>query len=166
VVPVFELSRHKVSESLKERVKRAGLEAKFRELPGDDEEGWKCARLKSASPPQVLPGLVLVKMAMYEDTWHGQRVPKVLGFIGGTSDKPEASTDKGSDVDLRRVEEGVAKAMPKVLFEPGGWCGSPPGRSTTSRRGRSGIRKEPMHGGGADPGRSTPVSGFSQVEKG
>jgi transcription antitermination factor NusG len=59
-------------------------------------------------------------MEMDEDTWHlVKEVPKVLGFIGGTSDKPAAITDKEAMSILRRVEEGVDKPKPKVLFEPG-----------------------------------------------
>src|SRR5579864_7196697 len=37
----------------------------------------------------------------------------------GTRDKPAAITDKEAMSILRRVEEGVDKPKPKVLFEPG-----------------------------------------------
>ena len=54
------------------------------------------------------------------DTWHLVRnVPKVLGFIGGTSDKPAPISEKEANRILQRVEEGVDKPRPKVLFEPG-----------------------------------------------
>ena len=43
----------------------------------------------------------------------------MLGFIGGTSDKPAPITEKEAMAILRRVEEGVDKPKPKVLFEPG-----------------------------------------------
>ena len=46
-------------------------------------------------------------------------MPKVLGFIGGTSDKPAPITDEEANSILHRVEEGVDKPRPKVLFEPG-----------------------------------------------
>ena len=45
--------------------------------------------------------------------------PKVLGFIGGTTDKPAAISDRDADEILHRVQEGVDKPKPKVLFEPG-----------------------------------------------
>jgi transcriptional antiterminator NusG len=48
-----------------------------------------------------------------------REVPKVLGFIGGTSDKPAPITDREANQILRRVEEGVEKPRPKVIFEPG-----------------------------------------------
>ena len=115
------ISEHKVSESLKERVKRAGLEAKFGEILVPTEEVVEMARRAEAQVgSEVFPGYVLVQMEMDEDTWHlVKEVPKVLGFIGGTSDKPAAITDKEAMSILRRVEEGVDKPKPKVLFEPG-----------------------------------------------
>jgi transcriptional antiterminator NusG len=39
--------------------------------------------------------------------------------IGGTPEKPAPITDKEANAILRRVEEGVEKPRPKVLFEPG-----------------------------------------------
>jgi transcriptional antiterminator NusG len=43
----------------------------------------------------------------------------VLGFIGGTADKPAPISDAEADAILQRVEEGVDQPKPKVLFEPG-----------------------------------------------
>ena len=52
--------------------------------------------------------------------WHlVKEAPKVLGFIGGTSDKPAPIADRDADAILQRVEEGVDKPRPKILFEPG-----------------------------------------------
>ena len=59
-------------------------------------------------------------MEMDDDTWHlVKEVPKVLGFIGGTTDRPAPITEKEADAILSRVQEGVDKPRPKVLFEPG-----------------------------------------------
>jgi transcriptional antiterminator NusG len=63
---------------------------------------------------------VLVQMAMDDEAWHlVKETPKVLGFIGGTPEKPAPITEKEANAILRRVEEGVEKPRPKVLFEPG-----------------------------------------------
>jgi transcriptional antiterminator NusG len=43
----------------------------------------------------------------------------VLGFIGGSSDRPAPITDKEAQAILNRVQEGVDKPRPKILFEPG-----------------------------------------------
>ena len=72
------------------------------------------------SERKFFPGYVLVQMEMDSDTWHMvKQVPKVLGFIGGTSDKPAPITEAEADAILNRVEEGVDRPRPKVLFEVG-----------------------------------------------
>jgi transcriptional antiterminator NusG len=72
------------------------------------------------SDRKFFPGYVLVNMEMNDDTWHlVKSVPKVMGFIGGSSDRPAPISDKEADAILQRVQEGVDKPRPKVLFEPG-----------------------------------------------
>src|ERR1044072_624653 len=87
---------HRVSESLKQRIRRAGLEPKFGEILVPTEEAVEMRDAqKSKSERKFSPGYVLVQMEMNEETWHLVRdVPKVLGFIGGTPEKPAAITDK------------------------------------------------------------------------
>lgn len=59
-------------------------------------------------------------MEMNEDSWHLIKdTPRVMGFIGGTADKPAPITEKEADAILQRVQEGVEKPRPKTLFEPG-----------------------------------------------
>jgi transcriptional antiterminator NusG len=59
-------------------------------------------------------------MEMNEDSWHlVKSIPRVLGFIGGTSDRPMPITQKEADAILNRLQEGVDKPRPKTLFEPG-----------------------------------------------
>ena len=44
------------------------------------------------------PGYVLVQMEMNDDTWHLVRsVPRVMGFIGGTPDKPAPISNREAD---------------------------------------------------------------------
>ena len=72
------------------------------------------------SERKFFPGYVLVQMEMDDETWHlVKEVPKVLGFIGGSSDRPAPITDKEAQAILNRVQEGVDKPRPKILFEPG-----------------------------------------------
>jgi transcriptional antiterminator NusG len=72
------------------------------------------------SERKFFPGYVLVQMELSDVTWHMVRdVPRVLGFIGGTADKPAAITDAEAELILNRVEDGINKPKPKVLFEVG-----------------------------------------------
>ena len=55
-----------------------------------------------------------------DESWHLiKETPKVMGFIGGTAERPLPIQDSEADVILRRVQDGVDKPKPKVLFEPG-----------------------------------------------
>jgi transcriptional antiterminator NusG len=121
VVHAYSNFEHRVVESLKERIKRDGLEQKFGEVlvPTESVVEMRDGQ-KRKSERKFFPGYVLVQMEMDEDTWHlVKETPKVLGFIGGTPEKPAAITDREADTILRRVEEGVDKPKPKVLFGPG-----------------------------------------------
>ena len=72
------------------------------------------------SERKFFPGYVLVQMEMDDETWHlVKEVPKVLGFIGGSSDRPAPITDKEAQAILNRVQEGVDKPRPKVLVRAG-----------------------------------------------
>jgi transcription termination/antitermination protein NusG len=75
---------------------------------------------KRKSKRKFFPGYVLVNMIMNDITWHMIRaIPRVLGFIGGTSHTPTPISDKEAMAIIKRVEEGVTKPRPKILFEPG-----------------------------------------------
>src|SRR6187397_1202089 len=122
VVHAYSNFEHRVAESLQDRIKRAGLQEKFGEILVPTEEVVEMREgQKRKSERKFYPGYVLVQMEMDEDTWHlVKNVPKVLGFIGGTPEKPAPITDREANSILRRVEEGAEKPRPKVLFEPGG----------------------------------------------
>ena len=121
VVHEYSNFEHKVKESLIERVRRAGLQERFGEILVPTEEVVEMREgQRRKSERKFFPGYVLVQMEMDDETWHlVKEVPKVLGFIGGSSDRPAPITDKEAQAILNRVQEGVDKPRPKVLFEPG-----------------------------------------------
>ena len=121
VVHAYSNFEHKVAESLADRIKLKGLEDKFGDILVPTEEVVEMRDgQRRRSERKFFPGYVLVQMEMNEDTWHLVReTPKVLGFIGGTPEKPAPITDREANAILRRVEEGAEKPRPKVLFEPG-----------------------------------------------
>ena len=121
VVHAYSNFEKKVKSSLEERIKLNGLEDKFGKILVPTEEVVEMKEgKKRSSERKFFPGYVLVEMELDEETWHlVKSVPKVLGFIGGRSDKPEPITEEEANFILNRVEEGVDKPRPKVLFEPG-----------------------------------------------
>ena len=130
VVHAYSNFEHKVSESLKERVKRAGLDAKFGEILVPTEEVVEMRDgQKRKSDRKFFPGYVLVQIEtntenkaskIDDESWHLiKETAKVMGFIGGTADRPLPIKDSEADAILQRVQNAVEKPRPKVLFEPG-----------------------------------------------
>ncbi|MCW8926040.1 MAG: transcription termination/antitermination protein NusG [Xanthomonadales bacterium] len=121
VVHAFSGFEKQVQRSLAERIARAGMEDMFGDIlvPTEEVVEMKGGQ-KRRSDRKFFPGYVLVEMEMNEETWHlVKEVPKVMGFIGGTSDKPAPISEKEANTILNRVQEGVDKPRPKILFEPG-----------------------------------------------
>lgn len=110
-----------VKRSLLERIERAGMQDLFGEILVPTEEVVEMrGGSQRRSERKFFPGYVLVQMDMTDEAWHLVKdVPKVMGFIGGTGDRPAPITDKEADAILQRMQEGVEKPRPKVLFEPG-----------------------------------------------
>ncbi len=121
VVHAYSGFENQVKRSLQERVERYGMQDKFGDILVPTEEVVEIrSGQQRKSERKFFPGYVLVQMEMDDETWHLVKdTPKVLGFIGGTSDKPAPISDKEADMILQRVQEGVDKPRPKVLFEPG-----------------------------------------------
>ncbi len=121
VIHVYSGFEKQVQRSMEERVKHAGMEERFGEVLVPTEEVVEIrGGQKRKSDRKFFPGYVLVHMELDDDTWHLVKdVPKVMGFVGGTSDRPAPISDKEAERILQRVQEGVEKPRPKVLFEPG-----------------------------------------------
>ena len=121
VVHAYSGFENKVKQSLIEHIGLAGQEDMFGEILVPTEEVVEMREgSKRKSERKFFPGYVLVEMEMNDDTWHLVKdVPKVMGFIGGTSDRPAPISEKEANAILNRVQEGVDKPKPKVLFEPG-----------------------------------------------
>jgi transcriptional antiterminator NusG len=121
VVHAYSGFENQVKRSLEDRVARSGLEDRFGEILVPTEEVVEMREgQKRKSERKFFPGYVLVQMEMDDDTWHLVKdVPKVMGFIGGTSDRPAPISDAEANAILQRVQEGAEKPRPKVLFEVG-----------------------------------------------
>jgi transcriptional antiterminator NusG len=171
VVHAYSNFENKVKSSLEDRIKLKGLEDRFGKIIVPTEEVVEMKEgQKRRSERKFFPGYVLVEMEMDDETWHlVKEVPKVLGFIGGSSDKPAPISQREADAILHRVEEGVDKPRPKVLFQPGEVVRVTDGpfndfsgvvESVNYDKSRLQVAVQIL-------GRSTPVElEFSQVEKG
>jgi transcriptional antiterminator NusG len=121
VVHAYSGFENQVKRSLEDRIKRIGLDEKFGQIlvPTEEVVEMKDGQ-KRKSDRKFFPGYVLVQMEMDEASWHLVKdCPKVMGFIGGTSDRPTPISEREAQNILNRIQEGVEKPKPKVLFEVG-----------------------------------------------
>ena len=119
VVQVATGAEQYVQKALKERVKQMSATEHFEEIlvPTEQVVAMRGGQ-KRSSARKFFPSYVLVRMDMNDNTWHlVKSVPKVRGFIGG--EHPSPISDKEAKKILERVQEGVDKPRPKVLFEVG-----------------------------------------------
>ena len=121
VVHAYSGFEHQVKRSLMERIQRLDMHDKFGEILVPMEEVVEMKEgQKRRSERKFFPGYVLVQMEMDDETWHlVKEAPKVMGFIGGSSDKPAPISEREAESILQRIKEGVDKPKPKILFEPG-----------------------------------------------
>lgn len=121
VVQAFSGYEQRVKKNLIESIKNYSMEELFGEVLVPSEEIVEMrAGQKRRSERKFFPGYVLVQMIMNDESWHlVKSTPRVLGFIGGTSDRPAPLTQKEADAILNRLQDSVDKPKPKTLFEAG-----------------------------------------------
>ncbi|QIL21794.1 transcription termination/antitermination protein NusG [Thermomonas sp. HDW16] len=130
VVHAYSGFEKSVAQALRDRIVRTGMQDRFGEVLVPTEEVIEMrSGQKRRSERKFFPGYVLVQIAtrdeggiprMDNESWHlVKETPKVMGFIGGTADRPLPIRDAEADMILQRVQDGVEKPKPKVLFEPG-----------------------------------------------
>ena len=130
VVHAYSGFEKQVAQALRDRIVRAGMGERFGEVMVPTEEVVEMrAGQKRKSERKFFPGYVLVQIATTDDSgipridsesWHLiKETSKVMGFIGGTAERPLPIRDEEADTILRRVQDGTEKPRPKVLFEPG-----------------------------------------------
>jgi transcriptional antiterminator NusG len=130
VVHAYSGFEHQVKRSLLDRIARAQMQDRFGEVLVPTEEVVEMrGGQKRKSERKFFPGYVLVQietqgegggLRIDDESWHLiKETSKVMGFIGGTADRPLPIKDSEAESILQRVQEGVEKPRPKVLFEPG-----------------------------------------------
>ena len=130
VVHAYSGFEQQVKRALIDRIARADMQDRFGDVLVPTEEVIEMrGGQKRKSERKFFPGYVLVQIETHQDgsapriddeSWHlVKETPKVMGFIGGTADRPLPIKDSEADAILARVQEGAEKPRPKILFEPG-----------------------------------------------
>ncbi len=170
VVHAYSGYEKKVMHALKERIALAGMEDYFDEVLVPTEEVVEMrAGQKRKSERKFFPGYVLVHMDLNDDTWHlVKETPRVMGFIGGTAEKPAPITDKEANKILQRMEASEDAPTHKIVYEPGEMVRviDGPFNDFTGTVEEVNYEKSRLRVAVLIFGRSTPVElEFGQVEK-
>ncbi len=171
VVHAYSGYERKVKQALEERISLSPQKDLFGEVMVPIEEVLEMrGGQKRKSERKFFPGYVLLQMVLNDDTWHLVKdTPRVMGFIGGTAEKPAPITQREVNEILNRLEETVDKPSHKTVYEPGELVRVTDGpfNDFTGTVEEVNYEKSRVRVAVSIFGRSTPVElEFSQVEKG
>jgi len=170
VVHAYSGYEKKVMHALQERVSLSGMDDYFDEVLVPTEEVLEMrAGQKRKTERKFFPGYVLVHMELNDDTWHLVKdTPRVMGFIGGTAERPAPISDQDANKILQRMEASEDKPTHKTIYEPGEMVRVTDGpfNDFTGTVEEVNYEKSRLRVAVLIFGRSTPVElEFTQVEK-
>ena len=171
VVQAYSGFEKRVQLSLQTRIDRSDLKDQFGQVlvPTEDVVELKNGQ-KRTSERKFFPGYVLVQMTMSDAAWHlVKSVPRVSGFVGGTSAEPVPISEREAQAILQQVVEGAEHPRPKYTFAPGEVVRVTDGpfQEFNGTVEDVNFEKSKLRVAVTIFGRSTPVElSFSQVEKG
>ena len=171
VVQAYSGFEKRVQKSMQTRIDRSDLKDHFGQVlvPTEDVVELKNGQ-KRTSERKFFPGYVLVQMKMSEAAWHlVKSVPRVSGFVGGTSAQPVPISEREAGAILQQVVEGAEHPRPKYTFAPGEVVRVTDGpfQEFNGTVEDVNFEKSKLRVAVTIFGRSTPVElSFSQVEKG
>ena len=121
VIQAFSNCEKKVKAALEERINMSGLSEMFGDIMIPTEQ---VTELKKGQKKQMerkfFPGYMLVQMEMNDDTWHlVRKTPNVMGFMGGTRNKPVPLSEDELNRITNRVEKTTDQPVFKTVFESG-----------------------------------------------
>jgi transcription termination/antitermination protein NusG len=120
VVHAYSGFEKKVAQSIREQADQKGLAEKFEEILVPTEEVVEVKRgAKVSAERKLIPGYVLVKMDLTDESWHlVKNTPKVTGFLGGKG-RPVPMSEEEAALIKRQIQEGVERPKPSITFEVG-----------------------------------------------
>ena len=170
VIQAFSNCEKKVKAALEERINMSGLSDMFGDIMIPTEQ---VTELKKGQKKQMerkfFPGYMLVQMEMNDDTWHlVRKTPNVMGFMGGTRNKPMPLSEDELNRITNRVEKTTEQPVFKTVFESGETVriNDGPFNDFSGTAEEVDYEKNLIRVSVSIFGKSTPVElNFSQVEK-
>lgn len=120
IIHAYTNFERKVSESIRERAKAAGIDHLFDEILVPTEHVIEIKRGRKVEAEQkLLPGYVLVKMEMTDPAFVLiKNTPKVTGFLGADN-KPMAIPEAQALQMINQAKDGADRPKPTITFEVG-----------------------------------------------
>ncbi len=121
VIQAFSGFEQRVADTLKIEIVNENMQDMFGEVlvPKEKVKEIRDGK-KYESERKFFPGYVLIQMLMNEKTWLLVRhTDRVLGFVGGSINKPMPITDEEANRILNRLKETVDSPRPKTMYEVG-----------------------------------------------
>lgn len=121
VIHAFSGCEQRVLDEIKARMKLSKMEHIFGEIIIPSEEIVSLKKGKNQkTTKKIFPGYIFVQMHMNENSWHFIRsLPKVLGFIGTSQDKPTPISNKEIEIIFKKIEKTKKSPKNKNQFIPG-----------------------------------------------
>lgn len=121
ILQAFSGYEQRVAQALQERIKIHNMEEYFGDIlvPKEKVKDIKDGKRRD-SERKFFPGYVMVQMKMTSDSWQlVKHTERVLGFIGGTPERPLPISKLEADRILDRLKETSDAPRPKTQFEVG-----------------------------------------------
>ena len=120
IVQTFSSFEQKVADTIKDTVKKKGLDEKITDVVVPIHEVTEVKRGKRVQrKKKYFPSYILVKMEMDKELYHMvKNIQKVTGFLG-TTGKPVPVSEKEIDKIMGRIKEGTLAPKTQVTFDIG-----------------------------------------------
>ncbi|CAL4318051.1 transcription termination/antitermination protein NusG [Buchnera aphidicola] len=121
VLQAFSGCEKRIIDSIKERIKLNNMEQFFGKIIVPSENVIEMKRGKrKINKKKFFPGYIFIEMQMNKNSWHLiKNTPRIIGFIGGTSEKPAPMNNQEIDNILKKLNHKKNKPRPKMIFEIG-----------------------------------------------
>lgn len=119
VIHTYSGFENKIADFIMEQAAKKGLSDKVEQVLVPQENVVSVRNgAKVEQKHKFLPGYVLIKMEMNDETWYlVNNTPKVTGFLGGK--KPTPITEAEAMRILNQVQEGTDKPRAAVSYDVG-----------------------------------------------
>jgi transcriptional antiterminator NusG len=120
IVHAYSGFEKKIAQTIHEKAIQQNIADKIEEVIVPTEDVIEIRRGKKVSAERkFLPGYLLVKMELTDETWHMvKNIDKVTGFLGG-SGRPQPVPQKEVDSILGHVSKGVSAPKTTIIYETG-----------------------------------------------